>query len=179
MMRCWECKDEVSGVGGWGVKISQNGSRLASGVKILRFEKNDFLVHTYATFKANLYLCWSLPLKSHTLNVFVVIPFLLCCGKNPFSSTQSIEWRNKSPRETRPAKYNTRPAQNAPLYLEHCTRASHFLCILGIRYILAQVAALQLVVGEWLSMIFVAAIFRIFSPQCFSENGGSNQKAQF
>ena len=29
-MRCWERKDEVSGVGGGGVKLSRNWSRLAS-----------------------------------------------------------------------------------------------------------------------------------------------------
>ena len=66
-MRCWECKDEVSGVGGWGVKISQNWSRLASrGQNIEIWEKWFFApisAHNYATFKPNLYLCWSLPLK--------------------------------------------------------------------------------------------------------------------
>ena len=65
-MRCWECKDEVSGVGGWGVKISQNWSRLASrGQNIEIWEKWFFApisAHNYATFKPNLYLCWSLPL---------------------------------------------------------------------------------------------------------------------
>ena len=29
-MRCWECKDEVPGVGGGGVKISPNLDRFAS-----------------------------------------------------------------------------------------------------------------------------------------------------
>ena len=39
-MRCWECKDEVLGVGGLGVKI---GAAQLLWVKILRFEKDDFL----------------------------------------------------------------------------------------------------------------------------------------
>ena len=60
-------KDVVSGVSGWGVKISHNLDRLAFRVKILSFEKNDFFlpisVHNYVTLKPNLYLRWSLPLN--------------------------------------------------------------------------------------------------------------------
>ena len=36
-MRCWECKDEVSGVGGCGVKIYQNLNRLASRGQNIEF----------------------------------------------------------------------------------------------------------------------------------------------
>ena len=63
-------KDVVSGVGGWGTKISQNLDCLASGGQNIEIFGKSFYppisAHNYATFQQNLYLCWSLPLMTNS-----------------------------------------------------------------------------------------------------------------
>ena len=62
-----ECQEERSGEGGGAAGIDQYLYRLAPGAQNINF--SDFFplaaisVHNYPTFKAKLYLCWSLPLR--------------------------------------------------------------------------------------------------------------------
>ena len=64
-----ECQEERSGEGGGAAGIDQYLYRLGAGAGCQNINFSDFFplaaisAHNYPTFKAKLYLCWSLPLN--------------------------------------------------------------------------------------------------------------------